>query len=366
MKKPINYIFFVIIIVILYFLISNLLFRIDKTPRWCEIKHPDAVAAEKPFEIILKYHDISIACRLNAELIFTDKQGQYCGEKGSQNPIRIIYGKGETRFNFIITVNDLKKKDINSVRISLYRFELSKDVNESIYKSRRIGQTVSSENIPLVKLNPDGSFPEITKPSFSQVIEKAIKKGYWVKDAGDYTPEGWFITIAYFIICLLCFLFLIKLQKNHANIDKTYIRFWYILTIVVFILGINKQLDVQMLLADIGRTYSQAYGWYNTRRPFQIQFISFFTSLATGFVILIGYALKNIWRRVCLPLLGVSILFGFVIIKASSLHRLETFFGKTLGGFHLFGILELIGLGCIGLSAVFSYMNFMPNKKINN
>ena len=47
-----------------------------------------------------------------------------------------------------------------------------------------------------------------------------------------------------------------------------------VLTILLLFLGINKQLDLQTLLNDMGRRMAKANGWYSIRRFYQVIFIA--------------------------------------------------------------------------------------------
>ncbi|MBN2041625.1 MAG: hypothetical protein JW864_16435 [Spirochaetes bacterium] len=352
MKKLANFFLFIIITLISYFLLSNLLFKLDDTPAWYEIKHPEHVIAGKPVEVLVKYHDMKTGYRLSATLHLFNKSGQYQGCIKANEPLRIIHGNGAAPFKFIIKKSDLKNKDISFVRINVNRFELPISSKKSIYNGRRIGNTVSSASIPIVKPNPDGSIPEVKTSSILQIVKHAVLEGTWIKFHGDNTFEGWFITAVYFIIFILYVQYLLRVRKNPENIEKNYMRFILITAILTFILGINKQLDLQMLLTDIGRTHSKIFGWYNIRRPAQVRFISIFASLATGVVILSAYNLRKLWRKIFLQTTGLFILFGFIIIKGSSHHKLDHFFSKKILGMSMFGVFEIIGLALIGISAI--------------
>jgi hypothetical protein len=45
---------------------------------------------------------------------------------------------------------------------------------------------------------------------------------------------------------------------------------------MLFLLGVNKQLDLQTLLGDVGRSVSTAQGWYDKRRAVQAVFVLVF------------------------------------------------------------------------------------------
>ena len=52
-----------------------------------------------------------------------------------------------------------------------------------------------------------------------------------------------------------------------------------VLTILLLLLGINKQLDFQTLFNDVLRRMAKADGWYSVRRFYQVIFIATITAL---------------------------------------------------------------------------------------
>ena len=59
--------------------------------------------------------------------------------------------------------------------------------------------------------------------------------------------------------------------------------FWLTLALLLLFLGINKQLDLQTLLNDIGRRKARAEGWYGNRRYYQTMFIAAVTVLGVQY-----------------------------------------------------------------------------------
>ena len=92
----------------------------------------------------------------------------------------------------------------------------------------------------------------------------------WSPGIGDPTWIGWITTVAYFIGAAMCTLAFRRAGANRRSSAPG----WLMLAIALVLLGINKQLDLQILLTEIGRSLAQHYGWYQQRRTIQTAFIA--------------------------------------------------------------------------------------------
>jgi hypothetical protein len=92
----------------------------------------------------------------------------------------------------------------------------------------------------------------------------------WSPGIGDPTWIGWITTVAYFIGAALC---IPAFRRAWAN-WRSSAPGWLMLAIALVLLGFNKQLDLQILLTEIGRSLAQHYGWYQQRRTIQTAFIA--------------------------------------------------------------------------------------------
>jgi len=61
--------------------------------------------------------------------------------------------------------------------------------------------------------------------------------------------------------------------------------FWYAAAAMLLALGINKPLDLHVLITRIGRDVSREGGWYGARRQVQAVFFTGVLCLAVGAVI---------------------------------------------------------------------------------
>jgi hypothetical protein len=117
----------------------------------------------------------------------------------------------------------------------------------------------------------------------------------WSPTIGDPTLMGWVTVAAYFLtswLCLRAFRLekrgpprpllptiaaLFRVMKKHWPRPPAPARraaLWLLLFAIMFALGINKQLDLQTLFTEIGRSVSRSGGWYEERRAVQGLFIA--------------------------------------------------------------------------------------------
>lgn len=163
---------------------------------------------------------------------------------------------------------------------------------------------------------------------------------------------GWVIFVGYVAAAYLCF----RATRRPASADLGRPRaqsraFWYILAVILIALGLNKQLDLQILLTQFGRQLARTQGWYNERRGFQKMFVECVAILGVAGVVLLGVLVRRALLRQGLALVGLVFLVCLVIIRAASLHQVDAMLGVRLAGLKLHRILELAGIVCIAISA---------------
>jgi hypothetical protein len=196
-------------------------------------------------------------------------------------------------------------------------------------------------DVPLVVSVNDRSLPRI--------LGRAYREGHWKDKAGDPTVMGWLITLLYIGTGLLC------LSNTGWRGRKTqsipYAWFWCLAGLTVLFLGINKQLDLQMLLADVGRTYARTMGWYRTRKPVQIRAVALGASLSLALLGVVLYHLRKAPRSTWCAGGGLILLVGFVTVHLVSLHHLEQLLRRSVAGLSLGNLLEIGAILVVGFSA---------------
>ncbi len=126
-----------------------------------------------------------------------------------------------------------------------------------------------------------------------------------------------------------------------------------LLAVFLFLLGVNKQLDIQSLFTEIGKAVAKKQGWYDNRRYFQLVFIIMFCVLSLTSMTFIGWMLRKEWRKFFFPLTGLLLLVSFIVIRAASFHHVDWFLKSGLFGVRMNWVLELSGIGWVMSSAVY-------------
>jgi hypothetical protein len=175
------------------------------------------------------------------------------------------------------------------------------------------------------------------------MISLSVLLHEWVFRLGDGTFWGWLITALYGIT-IAGSLYYIHSMRRSTTPEKT-IRIC--ITVVLVLLGVNKQLDLQTLIIVTGRMIAAGHGWMVYRRTIQ----EFF---AIGILLCVGVAglvvilrLRRCLLHVWLECTGITILLGFAIIRTASINHIGwvTVLEDTrLQHIHAF---ELAGLLCI-------------------
>ena len=166
----------------------------------------------------------------------------------------------------------------------------------------------------------------------------------WLSRSGDTTFWSWVITLLYAIAMVVAIYYVVKIKGKESS-DKRFL--WICISIFLVGMGINKQLDLQILLTMAGSFIAEHQGWYEYRRLIQKIFtIGFLICLsAAGGVIL--FRIRRIIRQSIMELSGVAILVFFAVIRAGSINHLNkaiVFEQRKVS--HIHG-LEFLGLAVI-------------------
>lgn len=205
--------------------------------------------------------------------------------------------------------------------------------------------------------------------------------GSWSPGIGDPTVMGWLTVFAYITVAVLCFQ-AFKAQKRTPDarvgwrawldaLDSLWkvfgglrrplrevpgraraAAFWLVLGILLLLLGVNKQLDLQSLITEIGRISARAQGWYEIRRLVQVAFIGAVTLLALVIVVAALRLLTGLLGQLWLPVMGMAILLVFVLVRATSFHAMDLLINTSFLGAKMNWLLELGGIALVGIGAV--------------
>ena len=177
--------------------------------------------------------------------------------------------------------------------------------------------------------------------------------GRWEPGIGDPTVVGWLTVVGYGFAAWTCW-------RAHSGrgmaarpaAAQATTRFWLLLAVSMALLGVNKQLDLQSLLTQVGRDIAVYDGWWERRRAVQAAFIA---AVAIVGVLLVGLMAWLSWpltRGRALALGGIGFLLVFVVTRASSFHHVDILLKETALGLRWNWILELSGIGLVAAGAI--------------
>lgn len=164
--------------------------------------------------------------------------------------------------------------------------------------------------------------------------------GNWSPGIGDPSLGGWFTFLLYVVAGWTTWRLLREWKELHTCTQRYEHWFWRALFIGLTLLGINKQLDLQSALTEIGRILADKQGWYADRRQLQMAFIAGIAMLGlTLFAVTLhltwGAPASTLWA-----LLGGTGLLVFVIIRAASFHHVDAVLGHRFSGLRINWLLE--------------------------
>lgn len=172
--------------------------------------------------------------------------------------------------------------------------------------------------------------------------------GRWHPAIGDPSFMGWFTVGAYLACAALAFWAARACPGN----DRRSFHFWGVMSLLMLWLAVNKQLDLQTLLTEVGRQIARHQGWMEQRRIVQFWFIVFFSALATAGFLASVFFMRNLFRRFILAFIGVFFLLSFIIIRAASFHHIDEILQSRILHLRMNWILELSGIFIIIANAV--------------
>jgi len=165
----------------------------------------------------------------------------------------------------------------------------------------------------------------------------------WLARSGDVCLSSLINTILYAVSIAAAAYHWRMLQRFKKPAAEQ--GFWLLVIFILSIFGINKQLDFQVLLVEIGRPIALKSGWYESRRIVQAVFAFVLTGIAGLFAVMMLFLVRRHWRNNILALLGLLILCFYGIMEAMS----QSHVGCSLElyeqwSFRLTDVIEMTGI----------------------
>ena len=128
--------------------------------------------------------------------------------------------------------------------------------------------------------------------------------------------------------------------------------FWIMLSVLFVFLGINKQIDMQTWVTDVGRRIAMSQGWYEQRGRVQTLFVLL---VAIGGLTTLTILLKltrELLPRHVLAFFGLILLAYYMLVRASSFHDLDAAMRIEIMAVRVSWMIEMGGIICVGACAV--------------
>ncbi|MCH2208677.1 MAG: hypothetical protein MK132_22790 [Lentisphaerales bacterium] len=172
------------------------------------------------------------------------------------------------------------------------------------------------------------------------IINTASVEFRWSLQVGDPTVSGWLITAAYIFVGLMSF----KVFSGSKGYDLQEYKVWFYLALMFFGLGMNKQLDLQTIISDVGRWVATRLNLMEYRHLFKRAFIfGLFVSLVS-FVWYYRIPLKSFIKKYRIVGFGSALVIFFIFARALSFHIFSIPFNEFLAHFEVYLVWEAIAL----------------------
>lgn len=195
----------------------------------------------------------------------------------------------------------------------------------------------------------------------------------WSPGIGDPTFMGWFTVVAYLVVAWLCVRALqvekrgpprpffatvgalLRVMRKHwprPPLPARRAALWLVLAAIFLALGINKQLDLQTLVTEIGRVLAHRGGWYEERRFVQAIFVGVVALVGVIGLLVFAWLTRGQLRDFRVVLGGLAFLLSFVVIRAASFHSVDELIRFAPLGIRMNWVFELGGIALVGFGVV--------------
>ena len=195
----------------------------------------------------------------------------------------------------------------------------------------------------------------------------------WSPGIGDPSIMGWVTVVAYLVVAWLCvraFMVekrgpprpffatvgaLLRVMRKHwprPPLPARRAALWLVLAAIFLALGINKQLDLQTLVTEIGRSLAYQGGWYEERRFVQAIFVGAVAIVGVIGLLVFAWLTRGQLRDFRVVLGGLAFLLSFVVIRAASFHSVDQLIRFAPLGIRMNWVLELGGIALVAFGVL--------------
>jgi hypothetical protein len=160
----------------------------------------------------------------------------------------------------------------------------------------------------------------------------------WAWRIGDPHLVGWVIVALYLLAA-----FVSVRSARHAPFARER-RFWWFAAVMALALALNKQLDLQAYVIQVGRCVAQIGGWYDIRRSVQATAFGVVALLCLLTGLLIFWAMRRSLPRIWPALLALVLMGSFVLLRGISLSHVDALMKMPVGShLRINWVLEMTG-----------------------
>lgn len=170
--------------------------------------------------------------------------------------------------------------------------------------------------------------------------------GSWSPRIGDPNAIGWLTVVLYLVAAGLCH------WLARAKPSRREARLWRVLAASFLALGINKQLDLQTALTELGRMMARSEGWYGNRRPVQAAFVACVAVLGLAAAAALWSLARRAPHATRQAVAGTALVITFVVIRAASFHYVDKLLGLRWIGIRVNWVLEMGGISIVIAAAL--------------
>lgn len=128
-------------------------------------------------------------------------------------------------------------------------------------------------------------------------------------------------------------------------------NFWLAVCFAMTFLALNKQLDLQVLITDLGREWAVRNGLYQQRRVFQTAFMAAVSLGALVGGLLLWFATRGRSASLRLAFAGLALCSSYIVVRAASFHHTDVLLRSTIGGGRWNWAIEWAGFTLTALAA---------------
>lgn len=163
----------------------------------------------------------------------------------------------------------------------------------------------------------------------------------WTPGIGDPTIGGW-LTVALYVLAVWS-----TWKTGNSIWQPREFSLWRALSVLFIALGINKQLDLQTALTELGRVIAFDQGWYEQRQTVQVWFIAGVAVICLVLALLLILLAYDAPFSTLVASLGAAVVLAFVLIRAASFHHIDRFIGGYVLGLKWNWVLEMGGISIV-------------------